>query len=74
MNLKESDIRRVIAHQQSKGQIAMCGFFLLNDEHNAKRQLKSIIDKDYMNYFRMKNWPALPQGALSSYELTIIAA
>jgi len=74
MNLKESDIRSVIAHQQSKGQIAMCGFFLLNDEHNAKRQLKSIIDKDYMNYFRMKNWPALPQGALSSYELTIIAA
>ena len=74
IDLKESDIRSVIAHQQSKGQIAMCAFFLLNEDHNAKRQLKNIIDKDYMNYFRMRNWPALPNGALSNYELTINAA
>ncbi|ENZ7914755.1 hypothetical protein ACG99R_004878, partial [Klebsiella aerogenes] len=59
-----------IAHHQSKGDVAMCAFFLIGDELNANRQLQTCIERDYMNYFRFLEWPALPDNILARFSLT----
>ncbi|GCL09397.1 hypothetical protein [Escherichia coli] len=67
-DIKENDINSVLAHNNSKGDAAMCAFFLLDDEFKANKQLKNLIEKDYMNYYRFLAWPAVPQNALLKYK------
>lgn len=69
LNLKinESEVRTVISRHRSKGEIAMCAFFLLDDESDAKRELKNLVERDFMNYYNFLNWPAVPKNILSSY-------
>lgn len=68
--IKKHEILSILAHHQSKGDVAMCAFFLVDDELNAKRQLQICIDRDYMNYYRFLEWPALPDNILSRFEIT----
>ncbi|MBM6604851.1 SIR2 family protein [Enterobacteriaceae bacterium RIT814] len=65
--LKKHEILSIVAHQKSKGDIAMCAFYLLDDEKHASKQLETLINQDYMNYFRYSAWPALPTNALLHY-------
>jgi len=68
--IKKHEVLSIIGHQQSKGEVAMCAFFLVGDELNANRQLQTCIENDYMCYFRFKEWPALPENILSRFQLT----
>ena len=65
------EINSILAHHNSKGDIAMCAFFLLDDELKAKKQLKTLVEKDYMNYYRYSVWPAVPDSALLQYKINI---
>lgn len=70
LDITKHDLHSILAHHQSKGQVAMCAFFLLGDELNANRQLQACIDLDYMNYYHFAEWPALPDNVLSRFNLT----
>ncbi|PHM24795.1 SIR2 family protein [Xenorhabdus budapestensis] len=65
--ITKHEVQSILAHHNSKGEIAMCAFFLLNDEKNGKAQLKNRIEQDFMNYYRYLEWPALPDNILSPY-------
>lgn len=67
--VKKHELHSILAHHQSKGQVAMCAFFLLGDELKANRQLQSCIERDYMNYFYFLEWPALPENVLSRFNI-----
>ncbi|TBM15312.1 SIR2 family protein [Hafnia alvei] len=69
IDINKHEILSIISHYKSKGDIAMCGFFLLDDELSANRQLQSCIEKDYMNYFMFLDWPALPDKVLSRFSI-----
>ncbi|MDQ9126262.1 SIR2 family protein [Serratia fonticola] len=69
--IKDNEIRSILSHHQSKGEVAMCAYFLLDDDFNAKKQLKILIEKDFFNYYRFKDWPAVPSQALSQYSIEI---
>ncbi|WP_230793564.1 SIR2 family protein [Hafnia alvei] len=64
------EIRSIISHSKSKGDIAMCGFFLVDDGNSSNRELKLSIERDYMNYYRYLEWPALPDNVLSEFSVT----
>lgn len=64
---KKNELQSILSHRQSKGEVAMCAFFILGDELNAKKQLKLCIERDYMNLFRFRDWPALPASVLNQY-------
>lgn len=64
--IKKNEINSILAHNNSKGDAAMCAFFLLDDELKAIKQLKTLIEKDYMNYYRYLAWPAVPKNILST--------
>ncbi|HBL7027979.1 TPA: hypothetical protein LSH93_004553, partial [Escherichia coli] len=70
-DIKKNEINSVLAHNNSKGATAMCAFFLLGDEVQANKQLKTLIEKDYMNYYRYSAWPAVPKNALLKYKSNI---
>jgi hypothetical protein len=70
LDVKKHEILSILAHHQSKGDIAMCAFFLIGDELNANRQLQTCIERDYMNYFRFLEWPALPENILARFSLS----
>ena len=70
LEVKKHELLSIIAHHQSKGDVAMCAFFLIGDELNANRQLQTCIERDYMNYFRFLEWPALPDNILARFSLT----
>ncbi|MEB8192284.1 SIR2 family protein [Raoultella terrigena] len=63
------EVRTILSHHKSKGDVAMCAFFLLDEDKNANKQLQNLLDQDYMNFFRFSEWPALPKDCLSSYQL-----
>ncbi|HEM6667511.1 TPA: SIR2 family protein [Citrobacter koseri] len=65
------EVRSIIAHHKSKGDVAMCAFFLLDDLKNANKLLQNLIEQDFMNYYRFSAWPALPENILSPYSLKI---
>ncbi|MET4862269.1 SIR2 family protein [Morganella morganii] len=67
--INKHEILSIIAHNQSKGEVAMCAFFILSDELQANRQLKICIERDYMNYFRFSEWPVLPENILDEYKI-----
>jgi hypothetical protein len=67
LETKKHEIRSILAHQKSKGDVAMCAFFLLDEEKNGVRQLDSLIGQNFMNYYRFLEWPALPENILSKY-------
>lgn len=74
LELKENEIRTVISHRQSKGLESMCAFFLLDDLTPARKLLRSAIERDYLNYFLIKEWPAVPLQELSEFtSLEIVA-
>ncbi|HBB7198988.1 TPA: SIR2 family protein [Escherichia coli] len=70
-DIKKNEINSVLAHNNSKGATSMCAFFLLDDEVQANKQLKRLIEKDYMNYYRYSAWPAVPESALLKYKNNI---
>lgn len=67
IDISKHELHSIISHNQSKGDVAMCAFFILGDELNGNRQLKNAIEKDYMNYFNFLKWPAIPKKFLSIY-------
>ena len=67
LDICKTEVRTIIAQHHSKGEIAMCAFFLLDDELDAKRELKNLVERDFMNYYNFLNWPAVPKNILSSY-------
>ncbi|EGE0248943.1 TPA: SIR2 family protein [Escherichia coli] len=69
--ITKHDIRTILSHHNSKGYVSMCAFFLLDEERNAKKQLQSLIEKDFMNYYRFSLWPAIPENALLQYKPNI---
>lgn len=71
---KKHEIRSIIAHHKSKGDVAMCAFFLLDDEKNGARQLDELIGQNFLNYYRYIDWPALPESALGKYSPAVSIA
>ncbi|MEP8911148.1 SIR2 family protein [Enterobacter mori] len=61
------EVRSIIAHHKSKGDVAMCAFFLLDDFKNANKLLQTLLEQDFMNYYRFAAWPALPENILAPY-------
>lgn len=68
---KKHEIRSILAHQKSKGDVAMCAFFLLDEEKNGIKQLDILIGQNFMNYYRFLEWPALPENILAKYSPVI---
>lgn len=66
-DIKKNEVLSIQSHHKSKGSISMCAFFILNKELEGKRLLESMLDKDYINYYRYIKWPVLPQNILSDY-------
>lgn len=66
-DLKDNELRSVISHAQSKGHQAMCAFYLLGENKPAGRILKNSIEKDYFNYFLIKEWPAVLSQELEAF-------
>lgn len=67
LELKKHEILSIIAHQKSKGDVSMCAFFLNDEDRKGKTLLRTLIDQDFMNYYRFLLWPALPDNALAEY-------
>lgn len=65
--ISKHEVNSIISHHKSKGMVAMCAFFLLERGIDAQRQLKILIEQDFMNYYEFLKWPALPENALSAY-------
>ncbi|WP_339053732.1 hypothetical protein [Arsenophonus endosymbiont of Crataerina pallida] len=45
----------------------MCAFFLLSKLKEARKILKASIEKDYLNYYVIKEWPAVSQEELDQF-------
>ncbi|WIF58807.1 MULTISPECIES: SIR2 family protein [Atlantibacter] len=69
LEISKHEIRSILAHHKSKGDVAMCAFFLLDDELNGNRQLQSLIEQDYINFYNFSEWPGLPENILSRFQL-----
>lgn len=74
LEIKKHETLSILSHQNSKGIISMSAFFILDKELEAKRQLEALLEQDYINYFRFKEWPVLPENILSPYAPDITKA
>ncbi|HID3529016.1 TPA: SIR2 family protein [Serratia marcescens] len=70
LEIKRHEIHSILAHHKSKGDVAMCAFFLLDDTKNGRKQLSNLLEQDFMNYYRFLEWPALPDKILLEYSKT----
>lgn len=59
-------VRNVISHGFSKDLI-ICAECILGHEVIAKRLLKESIENNQMNYYSYKEWPAIPNEYLETY-------
>nr|WP_315078663.1 SIR2 family protein [uncultured Kosakonia sp.] len=73
IDLKRNEIHSVLAHQRSKGDISMCAFYLLDDDKKGGALLYELLEKDFMNYYRFLQWPALPDHVIQEYRQTKLA-
>lgn len=65
--IKKNEILSILSHNKSKGDVAMCAFFLLDRNNEGKNQLKKLIENDYLNYYNYLEWPAVPKSMLIEY-------